>query len=516
MSHTDQVAPAVELDELPADVARRRLLGWMSLAGAALAASGSALASHAAPAMAQAAAKAGRASAGAGPALPTGAEFVEAQKAVFRDSPSLLASIRRGGDFGSGDFSMAIANHMYSRTDAKAIADARAMLRVEPQGPRQWTLRLPFVNVTVFETDAGLVLVDSGYAPAGPALRDELAKLSDKPVHTVIFSHHHADHCLGAWALLEGGHRPEIVATDRFVTEMELDFLTHGLVARQNQQAVFPTDWSGVVRPTRTFHTKLTLNIGGEDFVLTEANGETAGQLWVAVPGRRVVCSADYFQGGFLPNTGNGKRRQRYPITWARALREMAALKPTRVLTGHGDVLDDEAQIQRRLPAQAAMLESITAQVVAGLNSGQRRDLILDQVKLPDELAKLDDAREYYDKPRDIAAMAVKQLSGWWDDVPSQYAPAPLAAQAREIAALAGGPGKLIARALQLSRSDVALACNLADWAWLAAPADKTVLQGATAVYRARVAQLLPTQDALVYAEHLVNLQLQTNRGARA
>jgi alkyl sulfatase BDS1-like metallo-beta-lactamase superfamily hydrolase len=277
-----------------------------------------------------------------------------------------------------------------------------------------------------------------------------------------------------------------------------------------------PTDWAGVVRPTRTFHDKLTLKIGGEDFVLIAANGETAGQLWVSVPGRRVVCSADYFQGGFLPNTGNGKRRQRYPITWARALREMAALKPSRVLTGHGDVLDDEAQIQRRLPAQAAMLESITAQVVAGLNGGQRRDLILDQVKLPEDLAALDDARQYYDKPRDIAAMAVKQLNGWWDDVPSHYAPAPLAAQAREMAALAGGPGKLIARALQLSSSDVALACNLADWAWLAAPTNKAVLDGATAVYRARVASLLPTQDALVYAEHLVNLRLQSGRAARA
>lgn len=510
MSKLNRAAPGtfVELQ----DASRRRLLGWMSLAGASLTAGF------------PAAAKAGydgfqAVSAAAGPVAdvspappPSTAEIVAAKKRVFGGNPVLMRSIKRGGDFGSGDFSLEIANHMYSRTDAKAIADARAMMRVEPQGPRQWLVRFPFVNVTVFETDAGLVLVDSGYAPAGPALRDALAKLSDKPVHTVIFSHYHADHCLGAWALLEGPVRPEIVASDRFIEEMELDFLTNGLQARNNQQAFVPSDWSGVVRPTKLFHGTTTLTIGGEDFVLTHAPGETADHLWVAVPGRDVVCSADYFQGGFLPNTGNGKRRQRYPLTWARALRDMAGLHPQKVLPGHGPALTDATAIQDRLGGQAAMLESLTTQVVTGLNRGERQDLILDRVALPGNLAASPDARQYYDKPRDIAAMAVKQLSGWWNDVPSQYAPAPLAAQARALAALAGGADKLIARAVQVAFTDVVLACNLADWAWLAAPADRRILAGALAVYGRRVANLLPTQDALVYAEHMVNLQLALDR----
>lgn len=494
------------------DASRRRLLGLISLAGASLAVGlpSAAEADHGVSGTVPAATDP---AAGASPVSPpSAAEIAAARKQVFGGNPGLMRSIKRGGDFGSGDFSLEIANHMYSRTDAKAIADARAMMRVEPQGPRQWLVRFPFVNVTVFETDAGLVLVDSGYAPAGPALRDVLAKLSSKPVHTVIFSHYHADHCLGAWALLEGSGRPEIVASDRFIEEMELDFLTNGLQARNNQQAFVPNDWSGVVRPTKLFHGTTTLTIGGEDFVLTHAPGETADHLWVAVPERHVVCSADYFQGGFLPNTGNGKRRQRYPLTWAQALRDMVGLHPQKVLPGHGPALTDAAVIQNRLGGQAAMLESLTNQVVAGLNRGERQDLILDHVALPDDLAALPDARQYYDKPRDIAAMAVKQLSGWWNDVPSQYAPAPLAAQARVLAALAGGADKLIARAVQMAPTDVALACNLADWAWLSAPADRRIVAGALAVYGRRVADLLPTQDALVYAEHMVNLQLSLDR----
>lgn len=46
---------------------------------------------------------------------------------------------------------------------------------------------------------------------------------------------------------------------------------------------------------------------------------ELSYEIWVAVPGRKIVSSVDYFQG-FLPNAGNGKRRQRYPEEWARPL----------------------------------------------------------------------------------------------------------------------------------------------------------------------------------------------------
>lgn len=445
------------------------------------------------------------------------AQIAAAKKEVYTSNPQMLKSIMVGGGFGS-EISMAIANRMYSRTNAAAIADARAKLKIEPQGPRTWLLRFPIVNVVVFETDEGLVLVDSGYAPAGPALAEALKKLSPKPVHTVIFTHFHADHAFGAWTLLRGAHKPEVVATDLFITQMEEDMATWGLIARNNQQGLadVPRSWDQAIHPTRTFHDKLTLRIGGEDFVLTHARGETEDQLWVWVPSRRIVASADYFQGGFLPNAGNGKRRQRYPLDWAHALRAMAALHPTRVLPGHGPALTDAAQIASRLPAQAQMLESITQQVLAGMNAGTRRDLVVAKVALPPELAKLEDARPLYNSVRDIANMVVKQYSGWWDDIPSDWAPAPLAAQGRELAALAGGADKLIARAQALATSDSALASSLADWAWLAAPDDVTVLRGAMQVYRERVKAPLPTQEALIYAEHMTRLQLRLSQLAAA
>ena len=57
-----------------------------------------------------------------------------------------------------------------SRTNAAAIADARDGMSVEQHGDRSYLIRFPFVNVAAFDTDDGLVLVDAGFAPAGPAL----------------------------------------------------------------------------------------------------------------------------------------------------------------------------------------------------------------------------------------------------------------------------------------------------------------------------------------------------------
>lgn len=443
---------------------------------------------------------------------PVTAQVAAARAEVYKANPEMVRSIMRGGGFGT-ELSYAIANHMYSRTDASAIADARAKLKIEPLAERTWLLRFPIVNVVVFETDEGLVLIDSGYAPAGPALVDALKQISSKPVHTVVFTHFHADHAFGAWALLAAGMKPRIITEERFVEQMEEDMRTHGVIARNNQQplAEVPRTWADAVKPTETFHRKTTLKIGGEDFVLTHARGETEDQIWVSAPGRKVVVAADYFQN-FLPNAGNGKRRQRYPEDWAQALLDMAALKPRLLLPMHGPAMTNAAEIQDRLGAQAQMLQSISRQVVDGLNAGERRDLVIDRVALPPELARRDDARELYVSARDIGRMVVQEHSGWWDDIPSHWAPAPLLTQARELAALAGGAQALMARALALADENPALASNLADWAWLADEQNQIVVQGALQVYAKRVAKPLPTQEALVYAEHMGKLQLTLNQ----
>jgi alkyl sulfatase BDS1-like metallo-beta-lactamase superfamily hydrolase len=72
-------------------------------------------------------------------------------------------------------------------------------------------------------------------------------------------------------------------------------------------------------------------------------------------------------------------------------------------------------------------------------------------------------------------------LGGWYDGNPATLKPAPDAAVAAEVAALAGGPERLARRAVELAEAgDLRLAGHLAEWAALAAPED-TAVHGARA-----------------------------------
>ncbi|WP_232538203.1 hypothetical protein [Comamonas testosteroni] len=145
--------------------------------------------------------------------------------------------------------------------------------------------------------------------------------------------------------------------------------------------------------------------------MLPHARGETEDHIWIAVPGRGIVASADYFQD-FLPNAGNGKRRRCYPEEWAQALRDMAALKPRLLLPAHDPAMTRPEETQDRQPTQAQLLDSISKQVVAGLNSGERRDLVIDKITLPPELARRSDARELYVPAKHIDRMVGSEHSG--------------------------------------------------------------------------------------------------------
>lgn len=428
---------------------------------------------------------------------------------IFKQYPSVYKALTSNSNIGfGGAFSHAIANQMYSRTDQKAIDDAYKMLEIESYDDKTWLLRFPFVNVAVFETDEGLVLVDAGYAPAGPALFDALQQISDKPVHTLIITHHHADHGYGAWKLLESGAEPQIITAESYLSEIDIDtkLANHALVNLNNQEPTsVPRHRNDAILPTRTFRDKLVLTIGGEEFVLHEARGETVDHLWVHAPERKVVVSADLWQP-FLLNAGNGKRRQRYASDWAEALRDMVAAQPELVLPMHGAAMTSYAEAEDKLGAAAAMLEAADQQVIKGLNAGLRQDQIIDSLALPEHLQGRPDMVETYNRFADVGKTVLKEYSGWWDGVPSHYTPASYTAKAEAIARLAGGKSELIQVAQSLIDSDPAVACYFADIAYYAWPTDREVIAMALDAYAARITPDVPTQELTAYLTHMTEL----------
>ena len=76
---------------------------------------------------------------------------------------------------------------------------------------------------------------------------------------------------------------------------------------------------------------------------------------------------------------------------------------------------------------------------------------------------------------------------GWWDGNPAQLKPAPEAAVAGEIAALAGGAHALVSRAAALADGgELALATHLIELAFAAAPDDPEARRVRARIYSAR------------------------------
>jgi alkyl sulfatase BDS1-like metallo-beta-lactamase superfamily hydrolase len=353
-----------------------------------------------------------------------------------------------------------------------------------------------FANATAFDTDDGLVLVDTGSFLLAHQVHTTVREFTRRPLHTAVFTHGHVDHCFGVdlYEQEPGAPHARVVAHERVPARFERYRLTRGynacINARQFQSAA---QWPESYRaPDVTYSTSLDVVVGGETFALTHAMGETDDATWVWSASRKVVCVGDLFIWA-TPNAGNPQKVQRYPREWAKALRAIAELPAEVMCPGHGPPVFGRAHVQQALTETASLLESLVEQTLAVMNSGGRLDDALGTVRAPAALLARPYLRPIYDEPEFIVRNVWRLYGGWWDGDPSHLKPARARSVAAEMASLAGGPRKLAERAVALldqgGESDVALACHLVETAWQADPSDADVARIRTRVYlqRARI-----------------------------
>jgi glyoxylase-like metal-dependent hydrolase (beta-lactamase superfamily II) len=358
-----------------------------------------------------------------------------------------------------------------------------------------------FSGCTGFETDEGVVLVDSGLAPLGAKLADLLRQKTRAPIHTAIFTHGHVDHAFGLQAFLLPGQKPPRVIAHRAVAgrfDRYERTRRHNaaLNARQFGGAVQEAEASDKfdnfkrppIMPDTYYDDALTIEVGGLRFDIRHGRGETDDHSYVHCPARGVLCSGDFFIWS-VPNAGNPQKVQRYPWDWAKALRHMATLNARSLCPGHGGpVVDDAAKIKRMLTETADYLDAIVDQTIAAMEAGSPPHVdIVRSVTPPQSSSPW--LQPVYDEAEFIVRNIIRYYGGWWSGRPSDLKPAPRAAVAGEVAQLAGGAAALLARARAVAASDLPLACHLADYALEAQPDDPEVQRTVAALYEERAAK---------------------------
>lgn len=353
---------------------------------------------------------------------------------------------------------------------------------------------------TGFETDEGVVLIDTGTTQFGPALADALRQVTDAPIHTAIYTHGHVDHAFGLPAFLSPGQQPpEVVAHAGVAARFSRYARTprHNVALNNRQFSGVPAAeamvGAGEVRweapemlPTLTYTDELVLTVGGVTFELHHCRGETDDHTWVYCPDRGVLCPGDLIIWG-VPNAGNPQKVQRYPWDWAAGLRAMAACNPRSMAPGHGGpVINDPELVERILLETAGYLDTIVERTLAVLEHGSPPHVdIVRAVELPETDAPW--LQPVYDEGEFIVRNVVRYFGGWWTGRPSELKPARRADVATEVAGLAGGAGMLIARANELADAgNLQLACHLADYALEATPTDPAVAEAVAELYDRR------------------------------
>jgi alkyl sulfatase BDS1-like metallo-beta-lactamase superfamily hydrolase len=353
-----------------------------------------------------------------------------------------------------------------------------------------------FSGVSAFETDEGLLLVDTGLPHLAPLVFAALRAKTQAPLHTVVFTHGHVDHAYGLQPWLderkekkELAEKPLRVIAHRGVSErFERYDRMRGLNQNINrvQFSLENVEWpTPPALPNVIYDERLEIEMGGETFELRHGRGETDDATWVWAPRRKTVVAGDFWIN-CAPNCGNPQKVQRYAEDWKGVLEAMAALKPELVLPGHGPALVGALDIQEMLGDAARYLGIIVDQTIDGLNAGLRHEDIVRAVKVPDELAAKPWLQPLYDRPEFIARNVIRLHGGWWDGFAANLLPSDPAARAKEIVALAGVDA-VVARARALKEAgDLPLACHLAEWARLAEPTHRAVNELARDLFDAR------------------------------
>ena len=365
-----------------------------------------------------------------------------------------------------------------------------------------------FGNICAFDTDDGLLLVDTGNQVFATVNHERIREWNAERLSTVVYTHGHIDHVFGmapfeVEATEKGWAPPHVVAHELVPKRFERYLLTAGYNGVINQrQFQFPRPYWPVDyrQPDEVYRDHHTMTVGGETWELHHDKGETDDATWVWNPGRKVLCTGDLFIWA-SPNCGNPQKVQRYPREWAIGLRKMADLGAEVLLPGHGLPILGADRISQALGDSAELLESLVEQTLALMNEGARLDDIVATVHAPAHLLDKPYLRPVYDEPEFVVRNLWRLYGGWYDGNPARLKPPTDAAIAAEVASLAGGATRLAERASELAAAgDLRLAGHLAELAVQAAPDDPGVHRVRAEVFGQRAAEERSTMSKGVFA----------------
>jgi len=376
-----------------------------------------------------------------------------------------------------------------------------AMIAWSPERPAEWIndhilMVHATSNVYVIIGDEGDVVLNTGTAAQGAAIRQKVEALLGRPlnVRKLIFTQSHPDH-VGGWQAF-ADEQTEIIAQRMFhqiVAERRM--LTPFFGARYANViaamlAGMPRNLgldAGEPEHVSTFADSYEFTFSGRRFRLKSMpSGETLDALAVWLPDEKTVFTGNWAGAihGALPNfyTARGDRQRSVP-GWLGECRDLLAQEPEMLITGHEQPIVGAERIRADLTKIADAISHIHDRTVEAMNAGVDIATIQASTELPAGVT----IREGRCPPHWIARAVYEEYAGWFhQDRTSELYTTPQSAIWPELVEAMGGPEKVAERALELlSQGETEKALHFAEMAAAGKSASKKVLEMQIAVFEA-------------------------------
>jgi glyoxylase-like metal-dependent hydrolase (beta-lactamase superfamily II) len=230
---------------------------------------------------------------------------------------------------------------------------ADMVLEVRPLAGSTYLIVGAGSNVVAQVGDDGVLLVDTGYEPALPALRRALGTLGAERIERLVVTHPHEDH-MGATAAL--GAEAIVLAHPGTTEAMREPYVfMEGVELPPRPEVALPD--VEVARDT-------TFRFNGEEVRLVPTVAHTAGDVTVYFAGSRVAHFGDtYLAGNPMMFPG-----QADPVGFLDALETLLdSMHPGTIVVGGHEAPTDLAAVRTQIEASRACMALVRAALEEGL-----------------------------------------------------------------------------------------------------------------------------------------------------
>src|SRR3954469_21812709 len=256
-------------------------------------------------------------------------------------------------------------------------ANAPKVVEVEKLRDNLFMLKGGGGNTAVFVRSDGITVVDTKNPGWGQPILDQIKKLSDKPITTIINTHTHGDHVSGN---VEFPATVEVIVQENTKANMQEMRGATGIAQNGPPTNIFKAN-NGRGLPSKTFKDKMTIGKGADQINLFYfGRGHTNGDAWVVFPALRLAHAGDIFSGKNIPllDANNGGSGVAIGDTLTKASKTLKNIDT--IITGHSTTMT-----MADLAEYAEFNKEFMRDVQAAKKAGKTVDQIAAGWKIPDK-----------------------------------------------------------------------------------------------------------------------------------